>query len=97
MRPLCFRQPQRPRQRLDDLRGRAGRAALLEPGDVIDGDAGQCGELLAAQAGTLTLDCDVLTVQGSDLRIMIYTAEPGTEDADRLALITVLGTQALVG
>jgi hypothetical protein len=28
---------------------------------------------------------------------MIYTAEPGTEDADRLALLTVLGTQALVG
>ena len=49
------------------------------------------------QVGTLTLDCDVLTVQGSDLRIMIYTAEPGTEDAERLALLTVLGTQALVG
>lgn len=39
----------------------------------------------------------MLTVAGSDLRIMIYTAEPGTEDADRLALVTVLGTQALVG
>ena len=45
----------------------------------------------------LTLDCDVLTVAGSDLRIMIYTAEPGTEDADRLALLTVVGTQALAG
>jgi DNA-binding XRE family transcriptional regulator len=49
------------------------------------------------QVGPLTLDCDVLTVAGSDLRIMIYTAEPGTEDAERLALLTVLGTQALVG
>ncbi|MFC4120585.1 helix-turn-helix transcriptional regulator [Nonomuraea zeae] len=48
------------------------------------------------QAGALTLDCDVLTVAGSDLRIMIYTAEPGTEDAERLSLITVLGTQTLV-
>jgi transcriptional regulator with XRE-family HTH domain len=47
--------------------------------------------------GELTLDCDVLTVRGSDLRIMIYTAEPGTEDADRLALLTVLGTQSLAG
>ena len=45
----------------------------------------------------LTLDCDVLTVAGSDLRIMIYTAEPGTEDADRLALLTVVGTRALAG
>jgi hypothetical protein len=39
----------------------------------------------------------VLTVAGGDLRIMVYTAEPGTEDAERLALLTVLGTQALVG
>ncbi len=45
--------------------------------------------------GPVTLDCDILTVTGSDLRIMIYTAEPGTEDAERLALITVLGTQTL--
>ncbi|MFF1448454.1 helix-turn-helix transcriptional regulator [Streptomyces sp. NPDC058274] len=49
------------------------------------------------QAGPVTLDCDVLTVTGSDLRIMVYTAEPGTEDADRLALLTALGTQRLVG
>lgn len=47
--------------------------------------------------GPVTLDCDILTVTGSDLRIMIYTAEPGTEDAERLALITVLGTQTLTG
>jgi transcriptional regulator with XRE-family HTH domain len=47
--------------------------------------------------GTLTLDCDVLTVAGSDLRIMIDTAEPGTADAERLALLTVLGTQELIG
>ena len=46
--------------------------------------------------GPLTLDCDVLTVAGSDLHIMIYTAEPETEDAERLALATVLGTQTLV-
>lgn len=45
--------------------------------------------------GALTLDCDTLTVAGSDQRIMIYTAEPGSEDAERLALATVLGTQTL--
>jgi len=26
---------------------------------------------------------------------MVYTAEPGTEDAERLALLAVLGTQNL--
>ncbi|MET0897318.1 MAG: hypothetical protein ABWY45_05315 [Mycobacterium sp.] len=49
------------------------------------------------QVGALTLDCDVLTGSGPDLCIMIYTAEPGTQDAERLALIGVLGTQSLVG
>ena len=29
--------------------------------------------------------------------IMMYTAEPGSEDAERLALAIVLGTQSLVG
>jgi transcriptional regulator with XRE-family HTH domain len=46
--------------------------------------------------GAVTLDCDVLTVKGGDQRIMIYTAEPGTEDAERLALLIVLGTQSLL-
>ncbi|MET8538180.1 helix-turn-helix transcriptional regulator [Streptomyces sp. NPDC005065] len=67
-------------------------------------DAGAVGQHAAArktidhpQVGSLTLDCDVLSVAGSDLRIMIYTAEPGTEDAERLELLAVLGTQTLVG
>jgi hypothetical protein len=42
------------------------------------------------------VDCDTLIVAGDDLRIMIYTAEPDTEDADRLALAIVLGTQSLI-
>ena len=46
--------------------------------------------------GRITLDCDTLYVVGDDLRITVYTAEPGTEDAERLALAVVLGTQALV-
>jgi MmyB-like transcription regulator ligand binding domain/Helix-turn-helix domain len=46
--------------------------------------------------GRLTLDCDTLIVAADDLRIMIYTAEPETEDAARLALAIVLGTQALI-
>ncbi|MQY25969.1 helix-turn-helix transcriptional regulator [Nocardia aurantia] len=46
--------------------------------------------------GRITLDCDTLIVAQDDLRITVYTAEPGTEDADRLALAIVLGTQSLV-
>ena len=44
--------------------------------------------------GRITLDCDVLTVAGDDLRITVYTAEPGSQDAGNLNLTMVLGTQA---
>src|SRR3984885_5633630 len=46
--------------------------------------------------GHTTRDCDALVVAADDLRIMIFTAEPGTDDAERLTLATVLGTQSLI-
>jgi transcriptional regulator with XRE-family HTH domain len=46
--------------------------------------------------GLITLDCDTLVITGDDLRMMAYTAEPGTGDAERLALAVVLGTQSLM-
>jgi len=48
------------------------------------------------QVGLINLDCDTLVESHDDLRIMVYTAEPDTEDAEKLALAIVLGTQALV-
>jgi hypothetical protein len=45
--------------------------------------------------GPITLDCDVLTVAGSDLRIVVYTADPSSPDADRLRLTQVFGLQEL--
>ncbi|MFI0723792.1 helix-turn-helix transcriptional regulator [Streptomyces sp. NPDC021224] len=47
------------------------------------------------ELGLMTLDCDLLSVEGSELRIMVFTAEPGTEDAEKLALLSVIGTQKL--
>jgi hypothetical protein len=46
--------------------------------------------------GALTLDCDALTCPGSDQRLMVYTARPGTVNAERIALLSVLGAQALL-
>lgn len=36
------------------------------------------------ELGPITLDCDVLTIEGSDLRIVLYSASPGTRDAELL-------------
>ncbi len=66
-------------------------------------DSGAVGRYEAARkivdhprVGRIALDCDVLTVAGSDLRVMIFTAERGSADAERLALLSVLGTQSLL-
>jgi transcriptional regulator with XRE-family HTH domain len=47
------------------------------------------------EVGPLTLDCDVLTVRGSDLRIVAYTAPPGSDAACKLRLLAVIGTQSM--
>lgn len=45
--------------------------------------------------GPITVDCDVLTVPGGDLRIVVYTAVPGSEDEAKLDLLRVTGLQDL--
>jgi len=42
------------------------------------------------QLGLLHLDCDVLTVDGADLRVVLFTAAPGTPQADALRLLASL-------
>ncbi|MEU6415385.1 helix-turn-helix transcriptional regulator [Microbispora sp. NPDC046933] len=88
---------QRLRRLVADLRANSERFAELW-------DSGTVGRHEAARktidhpdVGPLTLDCDVLTVAGADLRIMVYTAEPGTQDAERLASLTALGMPTLAG
>ena len=46
--------------------------------------------------GLITLDCDILMSAESDLRIVVYTATPGTVDAEKLDLLRVVGTQVLI-
>ena len=70
---------------------------LWDSGDIaLPHDGSRRKVIDHPDVGHLTLDCDTLIVAGDDLRISVYTAEPGSDDADRLALAIVLGTQALV-
>jgi len=88
---------QRLRRLVAELRGNSARFAELWDSGVIGRHEASRKTIDHPQLGPLTLDCDVLSVAAGDLRIMVYTAEPGSEDAERLALLAVLGTQALVG
>jgi hypothetical protein len=45
------------------------------------------------EIGTITLDCDALAVQGSDLSVIVYTAPVGSPDAEALALLGAIGLQ----
>ncbi|HWG14914.1 MAG TPA: helix-turn-helix transcriptional regulator [Streptosporangiaceae bacterium] len=83
------------RRLIADLRAASPRfAALWETGMV--GTHRQSHKTFDhPDVGLVTVDCDVLTVDGSDLRIIAYTAPPGSEAAEKLALLSVLGTQVL--
>jgi hypothetical protein len=85
------------RRLISELRANSERFAELWEAGTVGRHAASRKTIDHPQVGKLTLDCDVLSVAGSDLRIMVYTAEPGSEDAERLALIEVIGTQTLVG
>jgi hypothetical protein len=47
------------------------------------------------QLGVLELDCDALTVPGEDQTLVVYSAAPGTPEAEALALLRVLGVEAV--
>ncbi len=49
------------------------------------------------EVGPITVDCDVLSVQGNQLRLVVYSAAPGTADADKLAPLGVVGLQRMAG
>jgi hypothetical protein len=47
------------------------------------------------QVGPITVDCDVLTVAGTDVRLVVYTTAPGSGEAAKLDLVRVIGLQQL--
>lgn len=86
------------RRLIDDLGAASPRfVELWNTGEALAPAAPERRKTIAhPSVGDIVLDCDTLVVAGDDLRIMVYTAEPGSTDAERLALAIVLGTQTLV-
>ncbi|MBT2501187.1 helix-turn-helix transcriptional regulator [Curtobacterium sp. ISL-83] len=52
-------------------------------------------KVVRTPVGPIEIDCDVLSVPGGDLRIVVYTTVPGSEDAAKLDLLRVTGLQDL--
>jgi transcriptional regulator with XRE-family HTH domain len=89
---------QRLKQLIRDLAAQSPRFELLWQSGAPQPhqDFGRNKVIDHPDVGHIALDCDTMIVAANDLRIMIYTAEPDTDDAERLALAVVLGTQSLV-
>lgn len=83
------------RRLVDDLRQASPRFAGLWAERLVSPAGPSSKTVVHPQVGPITLDCDVLTVAGSDLRLVVYTAEPSSPDADRLRLVQVIGLQEL--
>ncbi len=83
------------RQLVDDLLQASPRFAELWAKRVVSTTGSNSKTIVHPEVGAITLDCDVLTVAGSDLRLVVYTAEPASPDADRLRLVQVIGLQEL--
>ncbi|WP_327426278.1 helix-turn-helix transcriptional regulator [Streptomyces sp. NBC_01236] len=98
LRATASRYPadQRLQRLIAELRANSDRFAELWESGAVGRHEASRKTIDHPQVGPVTLDCDILSVAGGDLRIMLYTAEPGTQDAERVALLGVLGTQALV-
>jgi transcriptional regulator with XRE-family HTH domain len=79
---------------IGDLRSRSPRfAELWEERPVARRISGR-KTFEHPEVGRMTLDCDVLLAAGTDVRLIVYTAPPGTPAADALALLAAIGLQS---
>jgi transcriptional regulator with XRE-family HTH domain len=83
------------RRLVADLRAASPRFATLWESRIVGTHRESHKTFDHPDVGLITVDCDVLTVDGSDLRIVAYTAPAGSEAAEKLRLLSVIGTQVL--
>lgn len=82
---------------IDELRTRSGDFAALWDSAVMGVHEPLTKTVRHATVGELTLDCDILAALGTDLRIMAFSVAEGSETAERLRLLEVVGVQTLTG
>ncbi|MEU0392231.1 hypothetical protein ABZ208_05490 [Streptomyces sp. NPDC006208] len=83
------------RSLIKDLRGVSADFAHLWDSGIVGVHESDTKIVHHPGVGTLTLDCDVRMAPGSDLRVVAYTAVPGSDAADKLGLLRVIGTRAM--
>jgi transcriptional regulator with XRE-family HTH domain len=79
---------------IEDLRATSARFAELWASHPVAQRRQSRKTFRHPQVGEITVDCDALHVQDSDLRIIVYSAPPGSADAQALELLGAIGLQS---
>jgi transcriptional regulator with XRE-family HTH domain len=78
---------------VDEIRRRSPEFAELWERHEVAERSGTVKRILHPVVGLLALDCQILTSENETERLVVFTAAPGSEDAERLALLSVVGSQ----
>jgi transcriptional regulator with XRE-family HTH domain len=80
---------------VDELRSGSPRFARLWDEGAVAERRSSRKTVVHPQLGGLDLDCDALHLPDVDQRLIVYSAAPGTPEAEALALLRVVGLQDL--
>jgi hypothetical protein len=95
LRAVLGRSPEDPeaRELLDHLLVESEEFALLWERHEVSTRIRTVKRFLHPVIGQLTLDCQILTAENLTERLIVFTARPDSEDAEGLALLSVVGSQ----
>ncbi|MFF7642732.1 helix-turn-helix domain-containing protein [Streptomyces canus] len=74
---------------IEELRSTSAKFARLWDEGAVGPHVSARKTVMHPQVGEVTCDCDVLTVPGCDIRLVVYTVAAGSPDAEKLEFLRV--------
>ncbi|MFJ4535211.1 hypothetical protein ACIP39_04430 [Streptomyces tibetensis] len=74
---------------VEELRSTSAEFTRLWDGGAVGPHVSARKTIVHPQVGEVRCDCDVLTVPGCDIRLVVYTVAAGSADAEKLEFLRV--------